>query len=418
LDPSSAFWKPRALAESSMDSGVDTANEELRAALGGGPLPFPERVERGFEAWHRPRKQYVRRVQWLEEIWRLTEDLDLHSGEFRYLTLPGNDLLDIRYLAGQVFMPRELRLKYLGFNTAATPSNPAQAELNSAEFPIKRLDCVDPESQVSPGEFRRVGEPRSIAWKHVRRAGPFHAINLDLCGGFAGREKADGIPNYFTALKVLLQNQRGSDDDFLLFVTTRMDDDNVDTGIRETLHRVAQNIYETCESYASAFGDAWGLPEDSADVQISEATGTSEAFMLGLTQWLVSCGVAEGLKASVRSFMTYRSAPGPGEDDLVSLAIRFKPDPVIEPDSHGLVKPIGAQSTSVERECEQSTAIPGKVRGRVLVDDVLTAQSAEFEKCVEESCELLSAAGYDLDAYRGWVARDSRLEHVDVSTPG
>ena len=105
-------------------------------------------------------------------------------------------------------------------------------------------------------------------WQRVRSAGPFHAINLDLCGGFAGREKAEGIPNYFAALQALLQNQTSSDQDFLLFITTRMDDDSIDTEVKASLNEVAQSIHDTCEAYASEFASAWGLP---ADGQVTSA---------------------------------------------------------------------------------------------------------------------------------------------------
>lgn len=382
-------------------------DDELRALIGEGPVPFPAKAERQFQPWHRPRKQYVRDAQWSREIGILARDLKLANGELRYLTLPGNDLLDIRHLAKTVCIPRGVRLKYIGFNTAAKPSDAAQPELNAAQFSVNRLKYIHPESEVFPGDFRMVGNSFSVPWQRVRRAGPFHAINLDLCGGFAGQEKARGIPNYFTALQALLQNQAGSNEDFLLFITTRMDDDSIDADAQETLKQVAQNIHDTCQAYASEFAAAWGVSEHGTGVRMSEAVGVTEAFMLGLTQWIVSRGVAAGLKASVKSFMTYRTGSDPGEDDIVSLAIRFKPDPFIQADPYGLVKPHPAQASRAERECEQSTTIPGRVRNRVLVDEILSTQADDFQKCMRESSELLAAAGYDPDAYREWVMRES-----------
>lgn len=374
--------------------------------LGAGPVPFPARTERTFQPWHRPRKQYVRDAQWSREIGFLARDLKLANGELRYLTLPGNDLLDIRHLAETICSPHEVRLRYLGFNTAAMPTDVAQAELNAAQFSINRLDYIHPESEVFPGDFRMVGNHRSVPWQRVRGAGPFHVINLDLCGGFAGKEKADGIPNYFTALQALLQSQASSDEDFLLFITTRMDSDSIDIGAQEVLNQITQNIYDTCRSYASEFADAWGLPEDGSPVRIPERMGEAEAFMLGLTLWIVSRGVSAGLKASVKSFMTYRTGSEPGEDDIVSLAIRFKPDPFVQPDPYGLVKPTPAQPTPEEKMCEQSTIIPGRVNSRVLVDEVLRTQADVFQKCMDQASELLSAAGYDSNSYRQWVMQE------------
>lgn len=380
--------------------------EDLRALLGDGPVPFPEKAEREFQPWHRPRKQYVRSRQWSREVGLLARDLDL-AGELRYLTLPGSDLLDIRYLAESVCAPRDVRLKYLGFNTAASPSDSGQPELNAAQFSINRLEYVHPESEVFPGDFRVVGDPRSLPWQRVRRAGPFHAINLDLCGGFAGRENAQGIPNYFTALQALLQNQRSSDEEFLLFITTRMDDGSIDPQAQESLNDVAQKIYDTCEAYASEFATAWGGPGSGEPIRLPELVGAAESFMLGLTQWIVSQGIAHGLKSSVRSFMTYRTGSGIGDDDIVSLAIRFKPDPYIQPDSQGLVRPIGAVPSPDEKECEQSAKIPSRVSDRVLVDEILRTQADEFQRCMSESSELLVTAGYDASSYRNWVMQEA-----------
>lgn len=403
MAPFSASWKLRTLAE---EIAAQSAEDDLRALLGDGPVPFPTKTERVFQPWHRPRKQYVRRAQWSRELRFLVRDLRL-DGELRYLTLPGNDLLDIRHLAESVCTPGGVRLRYLGFNTAASPSNEGQPELNAAQFSIKRLKFVHPESDVVPGDFRGVGNARSVPWHRVRREGPFHAINLDLCGGFAGREKAEGIPNYFTALQALLQNQRSSDQDFLLFITTRMDDGSIDPLVMESLNEVAQTIHDTCTAYASEFASAWGLSAEGEPVRLPELVEPAEAFMLGLTQWIVSQGVTHGLRASVRSFMTYRTGSESGDDDIVSLAIRFKPDPYIQPDAHGLVRPLGVEPSLDEKVCEQSAAIPQRVSSRVLVDEILRTQAQEFARCMNEASDLLAAAGYDASAYRDWVTQES-----------
>ncbi|MFF0654991.1 hypothetical protein [Micromonospora tulbaghiae] len=261
---------------------------------------------------------------------------------------------------------------------------------------------MHPDSEVFPGDFRMVGNNRSIPWQRVRRAGPFHAINIDLCGGFAGEEKSAGIPNYFAALQALLQHQAYSNEDFILFITTRMDDGNVAPETLEKLNSIAQAIHDTCEEYANEFAGAWGIPAPAAPIRIREVASTAEAFMLGLTQWIVSRGVHSGLKASVRSFMTYRTGGESGEDDIVSLAIRFKPDPILH-DPYGLVRVVPAQVSADERERQQSPAIPRKVRGRTMVDHVLRTQAEAFERCMEESRMLLTSAGFDGDSYRAWV---------------
>ncbi|MET7694168.1 hypothetical protein ABZT06_40465 [Streptomyces sp. NPDC005483] len=380
--------------------------DDLRDILGDGPPPFPAKIEREFKPWHRPRKQYVRNSQWSREIGILARDLNLRGSELRYLTLPGNDLLDIRHIAETVCSPREVTLRYLGFNSAAAPLAVQQSDLNSAEFSIIRMGCIHPQSEVYSADFRSVGQSRSPEWHRVKRDAPFHAINIDLCGGFAGVEKAGGVPNYFAALQAILQHQMHSDEDFLLFITTRMDDSNVDVRVKETLIGMAQDIHDTCQAYASEFAASWGLQENVSPVHVADFTDAGEAFMLGLTQWIISRGVDLGLKASVKSFMTYRTGNGQGVDDIVSLAIRFKPDPVIQPDPHDLIRVVNPPASPTDKMCAQSSTVPGRVSNRTRVDEMLRAQADEFERCIRESSELLGAAGYDASRYREWVMQE------------
>jgi hypothetical protein len=186
-----------------------------------------------------------------------------------------------------------------------------------------------------------------------------------------------------------------------------MDADSIDSEAQKTLNDVAQNIHDTCLGYSSELADAWGIPTQSKPLHLPEHLGAAECFILGLTQWIVSQAITHGLKASVRSFMTYRTGSGAGDDDIVSLAIRFKPDPYIQPDTHGLVRPTGTAVSLEDRECEQSKRIPKLVRARVLVDEVLRLEATEFERCLVESSELLSSAGYDSSSYRDWVMQES-----------
>lgn len=386
------------------DSYPSGESDDLAALIGSGPLAFPESIERTFEAWHRPRKQYVRNMQWSREISFLVRDLKLRKKEFRYLTLPGNDFLDIRHLHESICLRGQINLKYLGFNTAASENGAGQSSVHSNEFSIKRLEYISSESEVFPGDFRDIGNSKSVSWQRVRREGHFHAINIDLCGGFARAIENAGIPSYFAALQWLLQNQGSAQDDFLLFITTRMDDDSIHDDARERLNQIADSIYNTCVAYASGFNELWGIAEPS-ETAVTKTASSIESFMLGLTQWIVSRGIDSGLKASVRSFMSYRTGDGPGEDDLVSIAIRFKPDPRLSLDPHGLVQPLHPPVSIREMECVQSAGIPRKVSERVLVDEVLSAQADAFERCIEESSQLLASAGYDPVAYREWVSR-------------
>jgi hypothetical protein len=110
--------------------------------------PKPKKKE--FLPWHKPRKQYVRRYQWCEQIKKLfapvpTDDV-ASTGEttLRYFGLPGIDLLDLRYFHDQVCEPSQLRMRFLGFNKGANPESPAQTELNISLLDVISIPLFDP----------------------------------------------------------------------------------------------------------------------------------------------------------------------------------------------------------------------------------------------------------------------------------
>ncbi|MCS3780349.1 PP_RS20740 family protein [Tsukamurella ocularis] len=390
-----------------MDDDIDRQSgfeESLTDLIGVGPKPFSRAIDRSFKPWHRPRKHYVRVRQWQSEIEYLVRDLKSKgrwSSELRYLTLPGSDLLDIRHLLATVCAQGSIRMRYLGFNSAADVSG-EQATVIGSQFAMNRRDLVDEESEVVPNDFRLVGDVRSEPSRRVRRAGPFHVINLDLCGGFAGKQsETSGMPNYFAALQAVLDGQRNCDHEFLLLITSRMDQDSVDEPKLASLTTIVQEVFDSCEAYADSLVEAWALPGNREAV--AESLSSVELFMLGISQWIVRAGLDAGLRASVRGVMTYRVGGGVGDDNIVSLAIRFRPQRYLRPDSSGLIYTGRAEVPIKDKECESSTGIPGRISGRTMVDDAIRADGS-YQECVTGTADLLVDAGYSREDYVSWVS--------------
>jgi len=122
------------------DDGLDEINQsEAVHSLG----PAKE-----FAAWHHPRKQFVRIQQWCAEVRKLIPQLGLGHGEpFRYLTLPGNELLDVRAIHG-VCSALNVKLRYLGFNSVGA-NTPDQIELALSQSEVRGLSSIDEFSAVS-----------------------------------------------------------------------------------------------------------------------------------------------------------------------------------------------------------------------------------------------------------------------------
>src|SRR4051812_13554844 len=78
----------------------DDLVEEVFGRLGSEPPETSAGLKAEFEPWHHPVKQIVRDEQWAKLVAKLfDEDGVPPDGILRYLTLPGNDLLDVRVVA-------------------------------------------------------------------------------------------------------------------------------------------------------------------------------------------------------------------------------------------------------------------------------------------------------------------------------
>ena len=173
-----------------------------------------------FEAWHHPRKQYVRINQWCAAARALIPELGLGADDpFRYLTLPGDELLDVRALHG-VCATAGVRLRYLGFNSVG-PGTPGQAELALSQSEVRALSHVDGFSRVMEDRLEAVANDRSPVFAQARQTGPFHAINIDLCDSIAFREIDGRRGSSLAAVAKLLELQVQSTTPWLLFITTK-----------------------------------------------------------------------------------------------------------------------------------------------------------------------------------------------------
>lgn len=178
-----------------------TADEELAASVVPnfqyGLQPTPKRA---FAPWHRPRKQFVREQQWRNQIEKLLDEQPDPPKELAYLGLPGSDLLDIRYFHGEICQPRNLELRFLGFNTSQHTSG-AGIDLNTSLAEVHDLESVHEASEVLRDDFRAIADDLSQAWSRTKRMGPFDVINLDLCDGFAKEPETSEQDTHYNALQ-------------------------------------------------------------------------------------------------------------------------------------------------------------------------------------------------------------------------
>lgn len=355
-----------------------------------------------FLAWHKPRKQYVRQFQWCKEIEALLEDIEPEGNTLKYLGLPGDDLLDLRYFHSKICEPRNMQFRFLGFNSSANPLSATQTELNISLDEVRKLEGIDPLSEVIWDDFHLVGNNSEKAWHRSKDLGPYDIINLDLCGGFAKSKPGVIDVNYYNAINQLMSLQSRQKNPWLLFLTTRTRKSDIHAELMQSLIDKFIDNLENCPSFKLASTEALAI-EDEATLKVASDTpeGHLSIFLIGLSKWLLGLAVNQSppSKIDVKGVVGYRVHGGAQHNDLISIAFRFEPSfaPVSDP--------MGIANNPDEAldECTQATEALKQVDQRCCADTVIADDDALRDHLVEEMADLLRLARYDVDAYHEWV---------------
>ena len=371
--------------------------DDLIARIFGDVEYLPTQTEpKEFKPWHKPRKQFVRREQLSASLRRLYEQRE-QGDPLRYLGLPGTDLLDLRYLHEKLCRANDRPLRFLGFNTEAQPGSSAYVQLSVSLDEVRRLPNVDAQSEVLHDDFRRIGNPNSIAWSRTRRLGPFDVVNIDLCDGLASDPpQKDG--SIYEALALLMALQARNPNPWLLLVTTRIGHGMFDADAEERLIGLFRENVANCEGFAEACEHLL-----ESDVESIDPATCSEADLLNLMtaaigKWLSALVQAHGpSRVELTSTHGYRIDPIAAREDLVSLALRFEPVIAASPD------PLSPTAPASVDECATAKAILRRSVHRLDVDTILEQQPDLHEELIYETERLLADARYEVAGYRPWL---------------
>jgi len=376
--------------EGDLTDGIITGDYKLDS-------PPPKRE---FSPWHRPRKQLVRDHQWCGQICKLLDDNNAIS-ELRYFGLPGSDFLDIRHFHSAICQVRQLPLKFLGFNSAMSPNSKEHANLNVSYDEVRRLPLVDQKSTLLADNFALISNPRSVAWSKTQELGPFEVINLDLCDGICSPTAGRIGQSYYDAVGALFGLQHRRTQPWLLLLTTRVDQANIDDAIlKKLLAKYVENL-ANCVSFQefSSTHFTVGNPFE-LDHFVETSAGLSTVFLISVCKWLIGLALSHPTKIEVRSVFGYQVEPDAKGHDLVSIALRFSPiiTPALDPMKLNTIAPSAPQN-----ECAFATQAVKKVSQLTNIDKKLRDDPVLMTKMIQDSANLLMQARYDEVEYRSWV---------------
>ena len=356
--------------------------------------PQPEPKE--FKPWHKPRKQFVRREQLSALLLRLYEQRKPED-PLCYLGLPGTDLIDLRYLHEQLCRESERPLRFLGFNTEAQPGNSAHVQLSVSLDEVRRLANVDPQSDVIPDDFRRIGNPNSIAWSRTRQLGPFDVVNIDLCDGLAS-DAPQNDDSVYKALAKLMAFQARNPNPWLLLVSTRIRHGMFDADAEEQLVNLFHRNVDTCEGFAEACKQFLELDVKSIDPATCSEADLLKLMTVAIGKWLSALvQVHAPSRVELASTHGYRVNPVAAQEDLVSFALRVEPVILASPDA------LAPTAPTLEGECTAAKAILKRSASRLDVDTILEQRPDVYEELIGETERLLVDARYEVADYRSWL---------------
>ena len=236
-------------------SGRHLAEDVLPAPVDEAAVPVPLDTVR---PWHRPRKQFIRRNQWLQysrDLIRKVRDtpaLPITPGstpEVRYLTLPGIDYLDVGLLA-DLCQEESCVLDVTGF----LAGNEGKGEIARAEVRQQSLmeaKKISPNSHTFIRPFEHISSAKNQAYLDLRRKSPFHIINIDACGSIApphDNHAARLIDAIYRVVELQLETQIGR---WLLFITTDARPGTVSADMMNSLLGAIENNAERDTAFRS-----------------------------------------------------------------------------------------------------------------------------------------------------------------------
>lgn len=366
---------------------------------------------KSFKPWHKPRKQWCRFHQWFRSMNWIIDSFDkTRSKEFKYLGLPGDELIDLRMFA-KGCAAKNISLKYLGFNTIADKEF-GTSELALSESELYKTYSIAPGSMVIQEPLESLSNIKSSAYDEAKSFSGFHMINFDLCSSIATKGADHAGDTYFKALHNLITLQNNyMTECWSLFVTTNVSRQAVVTTVMKSLlEAIKLNAYKHTDFHSAMnetlFIDLTKLEQAIGDLNSLTDDEFFDLFALGFSKWLLHCFFQKdsSWQISMVESCKYSTAYHANTHVMLSLGFRFRyqPQDAVN-DPLGLGVKVEDNANKIELNC----ALPmiQRVNEIFNLDSRLEANPELMDKLIDESAKLLSQARYNPEEYVNWVAK-------------
>jgi len=364
-----------------------------------------------FKPWHLPRKHYCRLRQWCRQTQKLLNELKLSipakERPLRYLTLPGDELLDIRVLA-KVAEQAGTRMQFLGFNTALSKLRSAESDLSFSE--VRQLAGIyEKPSEIIQHNIERITEENSTVKQKVHEHLPFDVINLDFTGTITGQPPLSEA-SYFQVVRWLIDQQCNKRrEPWLLFLTTPFARNRTDSETAKELWRkvcINADHNEFAVSLVNTLQvSKEELLEEMLGSPILDDLRYSRGLGLALSKWILGLVATRSDLWAVelvdsKSYRVYGDVP-----EMYSMCFKFKSYDTQSVDVTGLTVS-SDPSINLVSELVAGLELIQSIGRTEDVDKLLDTNRDVLNEAITLSAELLSTVRYNPGGYREWALNE------------
>ncbi|MXN66708.1 hypothetical protein GR183_17475 [Stappia sp. GBMRC 2046] len=387
------------------EADQDIAEEVLPEAVADAAVPIE--LQKLFP-WHKPRKQYIRRRQWIEHanrlIGRLIKGHSLVPGsnggdEIRYLTLPGTDYLDVKMLA-ECCKANGCSLTSTGFLAAGT-GNPMKARAEVRQDALIKAGHITDRSYTVWRQLEEVSSTKSAAYADLRRRGPFHIVNIDACGSLALPSSSHDNRLVDAIHRIVEMQIHHCTTRWLLYITVDVRKENLNKSTLESLTDAIRENASNSEEFKSQTISMFGVGDYTLEGVLTAASSDDgskflQLFSLGFAKWLLHLAESKLWGLKVHNSYYYSTAEADVErPTMPCLVFEFVPPPMGLPDPYRVIRTEPAQGGSDEDFSMRALDKVGSMRD---LDQIIACDDGLRRSLVSETKELLEDVGYTATA--------------------
>jgi hypothetical protein len=364
-----------------------------------------------FRPWHLPRKHYCRLEQWARHTQKLQNELRISNPAqerpLRYLTLPGDELLDIRVLA-KVMKNAGIRMQFLGFNTASDKLRSAESDLSFSE--VRQLEGIhEKPSEIIQHRIEKIAEANSIARQKVVEHLPFDVINLDFTGSIVGHPPLSNA-SYLQAIRWLIDEQCNKNrKPWLLFLTVPLARDGRTNDV--TASQLWSSVYQNAQKKDFA-ESLFGCLQIKKGEILGEMRGFSQlddqryskGLALALNKWVLGLLISRSDKWTVKLVDTKSYRVHGNIPEMYSMSLKFIPHEIKSMDATGLTITLDSSADPLS-ELEVALELIQSIHQTEDVDKLLDGDRALLDEAITYTAELLATVRYNADEYKEWALK-------------